>query len=215
MTFTNILNFFLYVIPGFLSTEIYKRMYPAKKDSDFSRLTWSVTLSIIIFVCAKCLDQWLKLKLFAKTNDFPKTSAIAVFLILAIILAYLRIAKHKLSERFEFFAFLRTKPLSIWADVNNQEPAEWAYVTLTNGDKYLGWISKWSYDPNEREYDFLLTDAKKVNVDLEVYYEIPGQGVYLKTNNVVSIEFFGGTEGVGSSIQEQSLAEAAPAGEAE
>ena len=72
MSFNDIVSFFLYVIPGFISTEIYRQKYPGKKVSDFTQLTWSVTLSIGFFIFTRWLDSRLKLDLFPTGINFPR-----------------------------------------------------------------------------------------------------------------------------------------------
>ena len=80
-------------------------------------------------------------------------------------------------------------------------------VTLTDGSKYLGWISEWTYDPNESDQDFLLSNAQKIDENFNMIYEIDGKGIYLRTSWVVSIEFF---KGQAAAEANQTLQEAAP-----
>lgn len=193
MSFSDIISFFLYVIPGFISTEIYRAKYPAKKTSDFIHITWSISVSILIITIARLLECYLKWGLFPTAKiSFPRIRTIAVLIGLSVIIALVRILRKELAEKYNLFGFLKIKPLAIWPKVNNSKITEWAYITLSNGSKYLGWISEWTYDPNETEQDFLLSDAKKLDENFNTLYEIDGQGVYLKTSQVISIEFFKG-----------------------
>ncbi len=208
MSFSDILSFFLYVIPGFISTEIYKSVYPGKKVSDFTHLTWSISLSICFFIFTRWVDSLLKWNLYPFGVKFPRIRTIFILILLSIIFALLRILKNLLADKFEWLKFIKVKPLAIWPFVNNDP--EWACVTLTNGAKYLGWISEWTYDPNETDQDFLLADAERVDEEFNTIYKIDGKGVYLKTSWVVSIEFFKGQsidEKEGSQI---TLEQAAP-----
>ena len=56
----------------------------------------------------------------------------------------------------------------------------------------MGWISDWTFDPNESDQDFLLADAQKIDDEFNTIYQIDGKGVYLRTSWVTSIEFFRG-----------------------
>ena len=194
MSFNDIISFFLYVIPGFLSTEIYRVRYPAKKSSDFSQITWSITISILLMIVAKWADIRYKLNLFPTTVTFPEFRTIAVLIGLAVVFAVLRIIIRELAEKIKWLQFIRIKPLAIWPFVNNISVPQWACVTLSDGSKYLGWIKEWTYDPNETEQDFLLSEAQKIDENFNIIYEIDGQGIYLRTSWVVSIEFFKGQD---------------------
>jgi hypothetical protein len=214
MSFNDIISFFLYVIPGFISTEIYRAKYPGKKDSDFSQITWSVVISILLIIVATWIDGCFKWNLFPKNVSFPKFQTIAVLMVLAFLLAYLRIAKRKLTEKHQWLKLFKVKPLAIWPLVNNISVPQWACVTLTDGSKYLGWIKEWTYDPNDTDQDFLLSDAQKIDEKFNTIYEIDGQGVYLRTSWVVSIEFFKGQESQEATNQVETVSqEAAPAKE--
>ncbi len=101
MSFNDIVSFFLYVIPGFISTEIYRTKYPAKKCSDFIYLCWSISVSIFIIVIARGIDFYLKWSLFPQKIIFPRIRTIAVLIGLAIIIALLRILKKELAEKFK------------------------------------------------------------------------------------------------------------------
>ncbi len=195
MSFNDIVSFFMYVIPGFISTAIYREKYPGKKQTEFSQLTWSIAISIFIFVVSQQLDlHWLHWNLFPDNIKFPRIRTIIFLIVFAVIIAVLRIAKRELAEKFDCLKFFKIKPLSIWPIINNAAPSEWAYVTLADGSKYLGWIKEWTYDPNETDQDFLLAEAQKVDNNLKPIYKIDGKGIYLRTSWVVCIEFFKGKE---------------------
>lgn len=102
MNFNDILSFFLYVIPGFISTEIYRAKYPAKKGSGFYQLTWSIIISIIFISLTRWADSCFKWQLFPTNAHFPRIRTILILIGFAIVFSLLRIAKRELAEKYIF-----------------------------------------------------------------------------------------------------------------
>ncbi len=196
MQFDNIATILLYVLPGFLAWEIYDSYFPAKKKSDFSEIAWSVIISIALYTIVKIIDNKFNFRLFENKLAFPRVRTIVILLLLGALFGFLLIAIRK--GRFYFagfserLSFIKPKQTSTWAVINNKNEPSWACIKIVDGSIYLGYISLWKYDPNEAEYDLLLSQARKVDADLNTIYDITGKGVYIRSQNIVTIEFYDG-----------------------
>lgn len=202
MSVDNIANILLFVIPGFISTEIYHRKYPAKKDSDFARFAWSVVASLFIFALAKGTDSRLGLGLIPSEGSAnPKALTVVALLSAGLFLGLARLGirslRLELALRCPRMKWLSPSSFTTWPYVH-VPPVEWAAVTLNDGTKYLGWIENWTHDPDEPEFDFLLKDARRVDEHLNTMYEIRGKGIYIRSSSLRSIEFYSGIERDGS-----------------
>ena len=82
----------------------------------------------------------------------------------------------------------------MWVDVNDRTNKDWAIVYLDDGSIYLGWISNYTFNPNQQNHDFLLSNAKRLYDNLMVMYEIDGCGIYINTRDVKRIEFRSGLD---------------------
>jgi Family of unknown function (DUF6338) len=198
MTPTNsIIEFVIYVTPGFLVTEVYHAFFPVKPSSDFSKVTWSVINGICLFV----LLHWLDIKFFhghlhSGQKEFPNFAFAAYLLYAGLIIGYARVLVDFLRERIALsYAGLKgvlPDPQSIWAKVNMQTNRDWAVVFLDDNSIYLGNIKEYTFDPSSKDQDFLLSKARRVDEFLKEMYQINGTGVYLNTRNVKRIEFVKG-----------------------
>ena len=108
------------------------------------------------------------------------------------ILVLFRLLRLKLSATVPKFKWIAPDPQSIWNMINQPDNDDWAVVFLDDDSIYLGWIERYSFNPNITDQDFLLSNARRVNKDLNVIYRVDGIGVYLNTKNVKRIEFIVG-----------------------
>lgn len=182
--FENLINVFYFIIPGFIATEIYRSEYPMKHDTDFARLAWSVATSVLLFMFAALIDTRSSLGFLSFETAIPPVRTMLLFAGLTVWAGLLAIAVDRMRHKSGFSTKCRT-----WANVNSTE-SQWANVVLDDGSRYLGWISDWTYDPDESDADFLLSEARRVDENLNVIYEVSGKGVYLRLSSVRCIEFY-------------------------
>ncbi|MBS4028742.1 MAG: hypothetical protein KGZ58_08895 [Ignavibacteriales bacterium] len=189
-----IIEFFLYITPGFLAFQIYRSLYPAKPASDFSQITWSVIYSVFIYVGVLWVDDtYLNKSLKSPSTEFPNiyfafalyVSAVA----LGLTVSLFHFTRFKIATKFNSLRRLLPDPQSIWAKVNQSTNRDWAVVYLNDNSIYLGYIAEYTFDPSADDQDFLLSDAKRVDESLREIYTVDGIGVYLNTRNVSRIEF--------------------------
>ena len=76
--------------------------------------------------------------------------------------------------------------------VADRSNTNWATVFLSDGAIYLGWISKYTFNPDAVDQDFLLSNARRVDEQLSELYRVTGIGVYINTRDVKRIEFVEG-----------------------
>lgn len=197
MPINNIVEFVLYVIPGFLVVEIYRAAYPAKEKSEFQQIGWSILYGLLIVAIVKWLDKnVLANSLFSQTNGIPGLRFTIALLIAGVIFGLLLILFYKsrfyLSNKTKYLKRIAPDPQSIWAKVNQTINKDWCIIYLDDGAIYLGYISQFTFDPDKESQDFLLSDAKRVDEDLKEKYLVTGIGVYLNTKDVKRIEFLKG-----------------------
>ena len=195
-----IIEFILYITPGFLAIEIYRAFYPGKNISQFSQITWSVIYGVVIYIGVRWLDVYfLKQYLNSNSREFPNVFFILGLFFTGILVGGLRSLAHfiriKIGVMNKSFNWLLPDPQSIWAKINQPSNKDWAVVFLDDGVIYLGYIAEYTFDPNADNQDFLLSRARRVDERLKGIYLISGRGVYLNTRNVKRIEFVKGSKG--------------------
>ncbi len=197
MPVKDLIEFILYLAPGFIALELYRSAYPARERNQFAQITWSVILGVTIFTFIKWVDEhFLSYALYSKSTGFPEFRLIIVLFIVGLSVGGVRIVYHwlrfKISMLHAGLKFLAPEPQSAWAKINEGTNEDWAVVFLNDSSIYLGWISNFTYNPNAESQDFLLSRARRVDENLKVLYIVNGQGVYLNTQNVKRIEFVKG-----------------------
>lgn len=186
-------DFILYVMPGFIGLQIYRAKYPVRGLSEFLQVSWCLIYGIALAGTVRWIDgRFLHGFLHSGESGFPWVRFIVALavagLALGALLISVRWGRFMLAKRYVALSGLEPEPQSIWAKVN-QQSNEYAVVYLDDGAIYLGWISEYTYVPDAESNDFLLSDAKRVDEQLNAIYLVNGRGVYLNTKNVKRIEF--------------------------
>jgi len=99
-----------------------------------------------------------------------------------------------ISGKSTFLKHFAPPPLSYWAEIIMKSFDNWAVIFLDDGSIYLGWIKNFNMDLKSENQDFLLSNAKRVDENLNEMYPVTGIGVYLNTKNIKRIEFLVGEE---------------------
>lgn len=199
----NLIEFIIYIAPGFIAREIYYSYYPRRKKSDFAQITWSLIYGVSIFATVALVDKYLfNYDLCSNSNKFPNFKLTAVLFLGGILLSFILIGVHKLRQYFTRDD-LQRKILglslcpnfqTIWEKINHVSNGDWAVVYLSDNSIYRGWIKEYNDNPNSENQDFLLADAERVNDSLNKIYVVSGKGLYLNTRDVIRIEFLKGED---------------------
>ncbi len=189
-----IIEFLLYIIPGFLSIELYRYFYPGKALAKFNFVAWSLIYGIFIFSFVKYIDEnCFNFYLNSSKEGFPDFKFISAIIVGGLVFGISKIIIHDLlfsiSNKHENLRYLAPDPLSIWAKINQKNNDNWAVVFLNDGSIYMGYIGEYKFDPNSENQDFLLKDAKRIDDNLEEQYSVNGIGVYINTKDISRIEF--------------------------
>jgi hypothetical protein len=194
VNFLDIVQFILYVIPGFISIEFFRARFPAKTRTDFVTISWSIVFGVGITSFLIWLDtNPLHGLLGYNPQGFPGLLFIVSLFVsgflIGIIRAGLRQARLHLSRHFTLLGWLMPDSNSIWARVNQKGTDQWALVFLDNDIQYLGYIKYFRNDPDSEDQDFLLAECYRVDKNRKPLYRVVGVGVYLNTRDVRRIEF--------------------------
>ena len=189
----HIAEFIVYAMPGFVSLQLYRNLYPIKGLTEFLRVAWSLIYGVCLASMVRGLDaRYLAHSLHSADEGFPRfrfiLALVAAGVLWGLVLAGFTRLRLFLSDTHPSLDFISPDVQSIWASIN-QTQAGWAVVFTDDGAIYLGWIGEFTYLPDAADNDFLLSDATRLNDDFTVSYEVDGQGVYLNTKNVKRIEF--------------------------
>jgi hypothetical protein len=193
----------LYLLPGFLATQLYRAKYPAKRVSQFEVVVWSVLHSFIIHLLLG-LVGWLfdqaDLNLLTRdSNSGIEAQTIAVLLAGGFIWGLALMGFHWL--RIKVPILPNPDPQAIWPLVAGDIAKEqlWAIARTKEGTKYLGWIKRYSFDPEAEDHELLLCPAFVVDAKLEIQRDLSKGGVYLNTRDLDSLERVPGGKGVNQS----------------
>jgi len=187
----NVFVILLYVIPGFIAIEVYRLRYPGKRISDAQMivrsLIWSFAIHVFLGSMSVVTDD-PRINYVTRPLQTVGFKSVVLLIGCGCLLGAVLIVQHAIRGRLRL---LPPDPLSVWPKVNFQRKQNyWAAVILKDSSRiYLGWISDFTFDPNDQNQDFLLSEAKRVDENLNVLYEVAGPGVYLKTSDVLCIEY--------------------------
>lgn len=189
----HLVDFILYVMPGFIALQLYRATYPVKGLSEFLQVSWCLIYGIVLAGTVRWVDhQFLNGYLHSDETGLPWLRFIVALafagLLLGMLLISVRWTRFTLARKYSRLGSLEPDPQSIWKKVN-QQSTEYAVVYLDDGAIYIGWIKEYTFDPDVENNDFLLAGAKRVDDQLNSIYLVNGQGVYLNTRNVKRIEF--------------------------
>ena len=211
MPIQNVVDFIIYVAPGFLASVIYYAAYPVKQRTAFTQLAQSVVGGAIIVSLIRWLDtHYLGNLLHSSLPGTPDIRFMIAIVLGGVIAGNLAVfqlsARRGLASRFRLLSWLSSFPDSSWQFVNRPNVGDWAVVYLNDGAIYLGWITRYRFDPDSQDQDFLLANAKRVNDRLKTMYPVDGIGVYLNTRDVTRIEFIRPSDGEGNQRKKKPAA---------
>lgn len=203
MSQISFLEIIIFLIPGFISIKIYRAKYPVKKRTNLEKIMWSITNGLFILFIVKLLDiLFFKYKFkFSRLNlknFLAEENIVFIILLLSvgIIIGFIRILFHKLrfylANKFNSLSNITPDPQKLWPVINKKSNEDWAVVFVDDGSTYLGWISDYTYNPDDDNHDFVLSDAKRVDEKLNEMYKV--NSVYFNTKDVKRIEFISGEE---------------------
>ena len=199
MPVENIIEFILYIAPGYLAIYIIRSRWPVEKKDSFHEIALSVISGVGIISVLKWTDiHWFSNFFESNQSGFPSLKFLLGIFIFGVITALLYIGQRELrnflSKQAKFLKFLSPGNDSVWLDITDRSNKDWAIVYLDDGSIYTGWISNFTYNPNHQNQDFLLSQAKRLYENLEVMALIDGCGIYLNTRDVKRIEFRSGED---------------------
>lgn len=182
----------LYLLPGFLATQLYRAKYPAKRVSQFEVVVWSVLHSFLVHMLltgVALLFGLVDLNLFAQNDGSTiEPGTIAILLGGGSSWGLVLIGFHWLRIKLPFLP--SPDPQAIWpiavSGIDRQQL--WAVARTKQGHLYLGWIERYSFDPEAEDHEMLLCPAFLVNDELEVQRDLSVGGVYLNTRELEALE---------------------------
>lgn len=188
MPFSNVILIIMFVVPGFIANRIYGSYYAGIKDSDFGRIVSSIIYSIICLLITTGLFALCGGKFSFDTDGKSITlTQIVVLIAVSYLYGFALIGIEKFKRKY--FPG-QIKEQSTWAHINSVHKNSWVVVHLKNGDKFLGWIRYWKFDPNSPcEFDLFISDVDKVDEKLTVEYHLNGPGLYVISTEVSHIEY--------------------------
>ena len=190
----NLVEFFLYIIPGYLAIRIYRWLTPVKDKDSFQDIASSVLLGVSIISVLKWLDKKC-FNFFLGSNNLglPGMKYLLIILITGSVVGFSLFGCRELlkclSKKPKWPRWLSFSENMVWEKINANDNYDWAVVYLDDGSIYYGWISSFNYNPNNQDQDFLLSKALRIDSDFNTLYEVSGIGVYLNTMNIKRIEY--------------------------
>ena len=99
----HLVDFLVYVMPGFVALELFRAKYPAKTLSEFLQVAWSLIYGVILATLVRSADSrflhgWLQ----SNSPGFPSSRFVAALVTAGLVLGILLIALH--SARFSLAA---------------------------------------------------------------------------------------------------------------
>ena len=201
MSFTDLAEILLFLVPGYIAIRLVRLWHPVKEKDSFNDFVSSILLGFFITGLLKLIDEKY-LNFFLGSNSTSSglpsirfyISIIFSGFITGVILIGLLKIYGSMTKGSVFLGFLSSGTDPVWLNINSPENEDWAIVYLDDKSIYLGWIADYSYDPSFEDQDFLLSNAIRLDENLKKVSKINGIGVYLNTRDIKKIEFVKGSE---------------------
>ena len=195
MFITDLVYIIALIMPGYIAISIFDVKYPPIKNSFGEKSLLSLVYSLVIISTLLFIVGEDTFTITKTSKDGISIISKEIFIVVGtgiisgILLILFSELKFWLSRRYENLQWLEPGYRSVWARMNYKnrfQENRWCQVILNDGSNYIGWIKDWSYDPNEREFDFYLRETEQVG-DMCNNYEL--EGVYIKSENISHIKY--------------------------
>src|ERR1700693_1569228 len=78
----HLVDFLVYVMPGFIALQLFRAKYPAKKVSEFLQVAWSLIYGVILATLVRGVDgRFLRGRLQSNTPGFPASRFVAALVL--------------------------------------------------------------------------------------------------------------------------------------
>lgn len=194
---STLIQFVIFILPGYVSLSIFRWKYPVRLREDNHEIIWGAVYGLFQFILLYKLfpDKFnIVIKDSESLISIHNTDVVILLLasgfIFGIISVLLTLFRDKIFYESKRLRKFRRSPDNIWLKINREHEFKnsWIVVFLDDGAIYKGYVKFYQYNPNLNEQDFLLGRATRVDDNLGKKYDITGAGVYLSTSNVKRIE---------------------------
>jgi len=115
----NLLEFLLYIAPGFLAVELYSYYFPAKERNSLTQIAKSVICALIIIGVVQYLDENYFANWLQSTNPgLPNMKYCIALIIGGVIAGYIAVFQQKvrisLDQNYQKLSWFAKEPDSIW-----------------------------------------------------------------------------------------------------
>lgn len=190
------IEFLLFIIPGFVYVNTYRKFHPVAKESQFFEIANTTVFGILIYALVGALDKTVLNFSLGSNSPYPSLKFVGALLGLGVAFGIIMHGLYEfrfwLSRKHDYLKWLSPVNQAIWETVNQRDVKDWVVVYLNDGAIYTGYIRSFSYNPNIENQDFLLGKARRVDEDLKEKYLVDGIGVYINTRDMNRIEFIKG-----------------------
>lgn len=186
-----------FLIPGFITTSILKRVIPVKnkeyKTQIFENFIYSFLnmflWSMLIYKIVIEFDWWKEHYVWLWVTTLLIIFLSPIGMALVIILLKDKDISRRFCEYFEL-SFVDTDP-SAWDYKFKNIKSEWVLLTLSDGKNIAGYIGENSFmSSNIEERDLYIDEVYDLNSDGEWQRRNRTDGVWIKADEIKSIEFF-------------------------
>jgi hypothetical protein len=192
---SNVAAIVIYILPGFLATELRYFLVPARKGTDFERLVWSVFFSLLGFLAASLVvlalykADWRR---HTSARDLEFVIPLWFFALLAgILVAQLtKSSVMKAALRKRCHVAYSEFP-SIWNEIwQCPEEALFVRVHLGDGSVHFGAVHAYTRDPAEQQRELWLRPTYTMDEDWKVGEQLPGLSLYVRAESIVYVEVY-------------------------
>ncbi len=119
----HLVDFLVYVMPGFVALQLFRAVYPASKLSEFVQVAWSLIYGVILATLVRGTDsRFLNGWLQSSAPGFPAFRFVAALVVAGLLLGVLRVglnfARFFVAAHWPRLEGIAPDPQSIWAEIN-------------------------------------------------------------------------------------------------
>lgn len=195
MDISNVAEIVLYVLPGFLATELRYFLAPARKGTDFERLVWSVFFSFAGYLAA-CLvvlavygRQWRQ---YTTADDLAFVIPLWVFALLAGALVACATRRPWVAAALSRFLHTKYSEFpSVWNEIW-QSPREALFIRvhLSDGSIRFGALHAYTRDPAEQQRELWLRPVYNMDEEGNVGEKLEGMSIFVRAESIVYAEVY-------------------------
>jgi len=196
MQIGNVAELVLFILPGYLATQLRDFLIRTRKPDNFERFAWSLFLSLVAYLPTTQVMKWAYGGGWRQRTNVSLDNLLFIIVLFGFAMATGYVAA-RLNTSRRLQGVLRrwhvdtSEHPNVWNEIwQCERGAPWVIVRLKDGGECFGALRRYSVDPNDSYRElWLFPVAESADPDQEPK-TVPGLSVYIPGDQIVSVSAY-------------------------